>query len=256
MNVREQFERELTQRGFSFTIDPESGRHLLTVDERQLKVSLDNLERELASDVDAERVARFVDTVIASAKPNTNDYAAERLFWSLEPNDHQEKADYCVAVSDSVDRVLVHLSACGSAISWVTPNVLEILGLSELEASDNAFANLSHEVDAATLEAQEVDGVPLGYVITALPFKAALILAPNLRQLVKDKLGWPVMAVVPDRDFLYLWGAQHQEFAGRVGPVVVREYTRSPYAISTEVYRIDDDGLQAVGAFPLPEEPN
>lgn len=255
MSVREQFEWELTERGFSFKIEPESGCYLVSVDESQLKVNLENLERELASGVDADRVARFVNTILASATVTDGDYAADRLFWSLEHNDYQEKADYCEAVSDSVDRVLVHLSACGSMITWVTPDILKTLGLSIEAASAKAFANLSHEVEAASLETQNVDGVPLGYLITALPFKAALILAPNLRQLVEEKLGWPVMAVVPDRDFLYLWGAEHQELTQRVGPVVVREYTRSPYSISTEVYRIDDDGARAIGAYPVPEEP-
>ncbi|MEW4565128.1 hypothetical protein AB1K70_21565 [Bremerella sp. JC770] len=255
MSVREQFERELTKRGLSFSVDPESGGHLVSVNDNQLKVSLDNLERELAAGVDADRVARFVDTVLASAQTAAEDYAAERLFWSLEPNDYEEKADYCAPVSDAVDRVLVHLSACGSMITWVTPSILETLGLSADAAGEQAFANLSREVAAATLEAQGVDGVPLGYVITELPFKAAMILAPNLRELVEDKLGWPVMAVTPDRDFLYLWGAEHQQLAQRVGPVVVREYARSPYAISTEVYQIDDNGPHAVGAYPVPEEP-
>ncbi|WDI44126.1 hypothetical protein [Bremerella sp. P1] len=254
MSVREQFERELTERGYSFEIDPESGCHLVSVGESQLKISLENLERELASGVDADRVARFADMVFASVETTDADYAANRLFWSLEHNDYEEKADYCEAVSDSVDRVLVHLSACGSMITWVTPEILETLGLSAEAAGEQALANLGREVEAATLEAQAVDGTPLGYVITELPFKAALILAPNLRQLVEEKLGWPVMAVVPDRDFLYMWGAQHQELTQRVGPVVVREYTRSPYSISTEVYQISDDGVHAVGAFKVPED--
>lgn len=256
MSVRDQFERELTERGFSFEIDPESGCHLVSVDESQLKISLENLERELADGVDADRVARFVDTILASAQTSEDDYAADRLYWSLEPNDYEEKADYCEPVSDSVDRVLVHLSQCGTMITWVTPDILEGLGLSSEDASRHGFANLAREVEAATLEAQNVDGMPLGFVITELPFKAAMILAPNLRQLVEEKLGWPVLAVVPDRDFLYMWGAQHEELTQRVGPVVVREFTRSPYSISTEVYQIVDDGVRAIGAFPVPEEPS
>lgn len=254
MSVREQFERELTERGVSFEIDPESGRHLVAAGGGQLKISLENLERELVDGVDAERVSRFVDTILASADSTDREYAAERLYWTLEPNDYQEKADYCVAVSDVVDRVLVHLSECGTMITWVTPSILETLGLSEEAAGEQAFANLAREVNEATLEAQSVDDAALGYLVTALPFKAALILAPNLRQLVEEKLGWPAMAVLPDRDFLYMWGAQHQELIQRVGPVVVREYTRSPYSITTEVFRIDDEGIRAIGAFPVPED--
>ena len=58
------------------------------------------------------------------------------------------------------------------------------------------------------------------------------------------------MAVVPDRDFLYLWAARHTEFAGRVGGVVVREFAKASYPISTEIYEISDAGIRAIGTFP------
>ena len=59
--------------------------------------------------------------------------------------------------------------------------------------------------------------------------------------------------VVPDRGFLYLWAAQHDKFANRLGGVVVEEYAKASYPISTEVYSISDQGVRAVGEFPLGE---
>jgi hypothetical protein len=102
----------------------------------------------------------------------------------------------------------------------------------------------------ATVESQDIDGVQLGFISSSLPFKAAFILAPNLREVVSAVLGWPLMAVVPDRDFLYLWPARHADFVQRVGAVVVREYSRASYPISTEVYEITDQRIRAIGAFP------
>jgi len=58
------------------------------------------------------------------------------------------------------------------------------------------------------------------------------------------------LAVVPDRDFLYLWAARHKDFAPRVGRVLVREYSKASYPISTEVYEITNQGIQAIGEFP------
>ncbi len=98
--------------------------------------------------------------------------------------------------------------------------------------------------------AKDIDGVQLGFIGTPLPFKASLILAPNLREVVGAVLGWPLMAVVPDRDFLYIWGARHTEFVQRVGGVVVREYSKASYPISTEVYEITDQKIRAIGEFP------
>jgi hypothetical protein len=86
---------------------------------------------------------------------------------------------------------------------------------------------------------------------TSIPFKSSLILAPNLKEVTGPALGWPLLAVTPDRDFLYLWDSRHTDFAGRVGAVVVREFTESSYPISPEVFEITDDGIKAVGEFPV-----
>ena len=141
----------------------------------------------------------------------------------MEPSDYEERADFRVAMSDRVDRVLVHLSSDDRLVTWVTPAMLSSLGLSESDAGARAFTNLGRAMSKATVESKDIDSVQLGFVGTSLPFKAALILAPNLREVVGTVLGWPLMAVVPDRDFLYLWAARHADFVQRVGSVVVRE---------------------------------
>jgi len=57
-------------------------------------VSLDNLQRDVAGDGDTGRVSRFVDAIVASAGAFDTAMSAERLYWSLEPSDYQERADY------------------------------------------------------------------------------------------------------------------------------------------------------------------
>jgi len=146
--------------------------------------------------------------------------------------------------------VLVHLSSDGGLVTWVTRDILDSLQLSESEAGAKAFANLGRALSEATVELEEVDGVRLGLIGTSLPFKASLILAPNLQEVVGAMLGWPLMAVVPDRDFLYLWEARHTDFVQRVGGVVVREFSQASYPISTEVYEITNEAIRAIGEFP------
>lgn len=74
-----------------------------------------------------------------------------------------------------------------------------------------------------------VRAAPLGFIETSLPFKTALLLAPNFKQIISPALGWPLYAIAPDRDFLYLWAASRSDFIQRVGGVVVREFTTAPY---------------------------
>ncbi|HEY1123712.1 MAG TPA: hypothetical protein VGE67_18995 [Haloferula sp.] len=250
MNVRALFEEELTRRGVRFSTDPESDGYVIEEDGSRSLVHLDNLERSVASDGDPGRVSRFIDTIVGSLGAFDEPISAEQLYWCLEPNDYEEPAEIRFPISDYVDRVLVHLSPDGSQITWVSGKMLETLGLDESLAGKRAFENLTRALEEATVESSEIDGVHLGFLSTPLPFKTALLLAPNLREVVSAKLGWPLLAVIPDRDFIYLWDAQHSDFVGRVGRVVVREYKQAPYPISTEVYRVSDEGIRAIGAFP------
>jgi hypothetical protein len=250
MSIPSQFEAELRRRGLSFSIDAESGRHALEIGRERMLVSLDNLQRDVLSDGDLGRVARFVDAIVASAGEFEATVSADQLCWCLEPSDYELRANYRFAMSDCVDRVLVVLSSDGRLISWVTPSILDSLGLSEEAAGARAFSNLGRALREASVESETIDGVKLGFVASSLSFKASLILAPNVREVVGAVLGWPLMAVAPDRDFLYLWAARHTDFVQRVGGVVVREYTQASYPISTEVYEISDKGILAIGAFP------
>jgi hypothetical protein len=248
-NLRTVFEAELRKRGLSFSIDEPSGRHAANVAGGQMLITLDNLQRDYEKDHDPSRVSRFVDAILASATAS-EDISADQLYWCLERNDYEERADYRATVSDKVDRVLVHVSADGGLIRWVDLDLLGCIGISEADAGERAFSNLGRAMIEASLESQEIDGVHLGYLATTLPFKSSLILAPNLKEVIADRLGWPLLAVTPDRDFLYLWAARHTDFIHRVGRVVVNEYERASYPISTEVYELGDAGIRAIGAFP------
>jgi uncharacterized protein YtpQ (UPF0354 family) len=250
MNVRVLFEDELEKRSLPFSIEEDSGRHAIEVGGERMLIGLDNLQRDIAMDGDTGRVSRFVDSIIASPSIRDNMLSADNLYWCLEPNDYKEKADFRVSVSDQVDRVLVHLSPDGRLITWVTATMLDELGISEVAAGTKAYDNLDRALCEATVEHDEIDGVRLGFIGTSVPFKASLILAPSLRETVGAILGWPLLAVVPDRDFLYLWAAQYTDFIQRVGDVVVREYSRASYPISTEVYEITDQEIRAIGEFP------
>ena len=150
-----------------------------------------------------------------------------------------------------MDRVLVHLSPELRAITWVSPEILSKVDLSEDEPGERAYDNLSKALVESTIEYSDIDGVRLGMVNTVFPFKTSLILAPNLREWAGPQLGWPLMAVIPARDFLYLWDSRHSDFAGRVGEVVVHEFRESPYPISPEVFEISDSGIEAIGEFPV-----
>jgi hypothetical protein len=83
---------------------------------------------------------------------------------------------------------------------------------------------------------------------TELPSKASLLLAPALRERIEDVIGWPVLAVAPDHDFVYLWNASRRDLITGMGAVVTREHARAPHPLSTEIFQIGDS-VQAIGAY-------
>ncbi|MEW4451613.1 hypothetical protein AB1L30_02905 [Bremerella sp. JC817] len=250
LEVRAEFEKELTARGLTFEFDAETDRYRVQIEDFEMMVNLDNVARDVEANGDLKRVSRFVDAIVETAHHPDDALVAENLYWSLEPNDYDPPADIRVPLSGTTDRVLVHISPGGRTIRWVTPEMLAKIELSPDEAGAIAFANLDRALAAATFESQTVDEAKLGYFVTDFPCKAALLLAPTLRDIVEPTMGWPVLAVAPDRDFVYVWGAEFQALTGRVGPVVVREFSNASYPISTEVWSIDDDNMQAIGEFP------
>src|SRR5687768_15611692 len=110
MNIEELFEAELRRRGIAFGIESGSGRYAIESDGGKFLVSLDNLARDIARDGDERHLSRFLNTIEDATRVRDEFYTVENLYWALEPNNYEEKADFRESVSDRVDRVLVHLS--------------------------------------------------------------------------------------------------------------------------------------------------
>lgn len=248
------FGEELTRRGIAFTRDAETGLHVFQHEGLELRVCLDNLAIQYETDQDPARIARFIDIALGTREPKTWESARPGLLFCLELTDYEERPPLRTSISEQADTVLVHYDDVSGHITWVTELMLASWGVSREEAETAATENLWAALFQAKLVVQDIDGVALGYLETHLPFKTALLLAPNLKDVVSAALGWPLWAIAPDRDFLYMWDARHQEFAERVGAVTVREYTTAPYPLSTEIFQIDDEGLTAIGAFEVPAE--
>ncbi len=244
------FESELTRRGLSFRRDQDSPRYILKSRGIELFISLDNVVRAYQRDVDHSAIARFVDSVLANGAAHPSwAQAQSSILLSLEPADHVEPSELRRPVSQLVDRVPVLFDEPAGKITWISEAMLENWKITRADMEAAAATNLAALLAQTPVEHKEIDGVRLGLLASPLPFKAALMLAPNLRQVVEPVLGWPLYAVAPARDFIYLWAAEHADFAGRVGRVVVDEFNKSPYPISTEVFEISDGGIKAIGAF-------
>ena len=93
-------------------------------------------------------------------------------------------------------------------------------------------------------------GARLGILQLDSVFKAALLRAPSLREVVEPDLGWPVCAVAPCRDFLYLFREEDlQGLVPLLAAIVTQEYETSGYPLTPEVLRVSDEGVLALGSY-------
>ena len=245
------FEWELERRRIPFTSDPKTGRYSVHAGTTPLLVSLDTISREYTIHRDPDCVVQFVDAILKGAAGAIADWKQirESILFALEPNDYIESCDLRLPVSRRVDRVPVLIDQRRGTWQWIMRDMLEGWGVSIDDVTKAAFANMASALASSTVEHKEIEGVTLGFFGTELPMKSPLLLAPNLKEIVSPIIGWPLHAVVPDQDFLYVWPAEHEQFCERVGAIAVREYSAAPHPVTTELFKVDDDGIRAVGAF-------
>jgi hypothetical protein len=243
------FEQELRRRGLSFRIDSESCRYIVPWDGLNLYITLDNLERTLADSDDESCVAEFADVVFKPREVLSWQTASAKVFELLEPNDHLEAPPFRSPISRRLDRVLALWEGGGTA-RWVSPGMLEEWGVDVEAVRSAACRNLATTLADAEICWKDYHGARLGYFGTMLPCKAALMMAANLKQIAAPTLGWPLLAVIPAQDFLLLWDASRQDLIPQLEAVVVDQFTRSAYPLTTEVFEISHEGISAIGDFP------
>lgn len=253
-SAREIFEAELAYRGIEFRRQEEDGVYEFDVkDGAVVRVSLDNIERDYRRDGDADAVVYFVDQILGAifeTPPPPWEQARFQVYFSAQPADYDFGDTLMEAVTDTVRKVLVVTDPDKGLISWITPEIIRDWGVSENEVRDAALSNLARLLHGVQLEIDDIDGMKLGMIPVDTTFKASLVFAPNFKDFVSPALGWPVLAVIPCRDFIYILSESDSDLFDRIGRIVQKEYRDSGYSITTEVLRISDDGIESIGAFP------
>lgn len=67
-----------------------------------------------------------------------------------------------------------------------------------------------------------------------------------MRTKLQDSFGFPFYAVLPVRDFCYIFSQKDFAFfSTRLGSTVVKEYKESGYPITPEILKFSDKGVEA-----------
>src|SRR5262249_43907386 len=245
---------EVARRNIEVKLDDE-GNYTLDACGLSIKVSLENVSRDFERDRDPDRIVTFVDSITNLLVLPDWQEARKRIRWQLEPSDHKFGDTLREAVSDQVSMVLVYADPSDTQIRWLTAVDAEKWNKRRADLMAAAQENMDRILRQTKIEMARIEEHQIGMLSNELvAFKAALLICPNFKEVVEPVLGWPLFAVMPRRDFVYLLNPKDQPLLGRMKQVVMREHQKS-YPISTEVFEITDQGIHAIGDYqPLPEQ--
>src|SRR5262249_17454149 len=182
--------------------------------------------------------------------------ARPRIRWQAEAASHDFGDTFHDKVSDMVALALVYVDPAETQIMWLSPALAEHWGKTHEELWAAAVENMKQILGRTTVSLQPREDPRLGVLSTDLPhFKAALLFCPGLKDLVAPVVGWPLYAVMPCRDFVYVIDQNNRDLLGRMGHTVVEEYDKGSYPLSIEVFEITDQGIRAFADFQRAKSP-
>ncbi len=145
-------------------------------------------------------------------------------------------------VTDALARVLVH--AAGDTLTPISREQLKEWHCTLPKALRVAGENMSKLLADAEIDLSE------GVAKVEGSGAASLILAPNFGlKLSKQLGGWPILAMVPTADAVWVVPERDKDAAQRAGSAAVRAHKSGKRKLVLEVVRISDKGYRTAGTI-------
>lgn len=248
--VFNKFKTQLESKGLTIDSIDKDGFILINVAESELKVSLDNVRRNYERDSDDRHIIDLVN-VIASHSLEKEDWEIikDKIYVQFFPNDFEFENLVSEKVTDEFSKVF--MVNTNNNFAFISHDDLVDWNLDLEELKNQVNLNLDTLLDKVQIEVEDVDNHKLGMIdIEEVWLKSACLFSSKIKDLVKNNIGFPFYAVIPVRDFCYIFGEQDFEyFSERLGPVVVEEYEKSGYPITTEILKFSESGVKAMGKY-------
>jgi len=251
--VFQRFKIAIEAKGMTIDKVDDSGLLYISQGNWALEVSLDNVRRNYARDQDESHIFALVETILnyANGMPAIWEDAKDHIYVSLFPSDHDFNSFIHVPVTDTFDKVFTHYD--GTKHTWIAVEDAMKWGIEQDQLLKQADKNADRLSNAAAITIEDIDGHRLGFIDHELAtLKAALLFSPAMQHRLNTELGLPFYAVIPVRDFCYVFPEEDLEFfSSRLGSTVVEEYKNSGYPITTEILRFSSQGVDAIGQYAV-----
>lgn len=249
--VGELFESSLKKTGLSIKDKTDDGLYIVNVNGLDLSISLENIRRDFKRDKDPEAVRRFIENILRTNQmiPDLEE-VRKAIRFSAESSDYNLAGFFAESVTKFVSKVIVFTQEEESLINWVNDSHLEHWGISETLLYEIAGSNMNKLLDNTEIQVSSVKDMSLAMFSTEYTaFKSSLIFSSGLKDKLSPLIGWPILTVIPARDFIFAFSEKDSDLISLLGETVVREYSESSYPLTKEVIRISDEGITALGSF-------
>ncbi|QXP59627.1 hypothetical protein [Olleya sp. HaHaR_3_96] len=251
--VFDQFKVQIENKGMTIESIDTAELILIKKGDLTLEVSLDNVRKNYARDKDKTHISDLVGILADYSIEIPEDWnlAKNDIYISLHPNDFDCKEFINFKITNEIDKVYIHTG--NDKFSLISKNDLSKWNITELDLENQAKKNADKLLSESVIEFDILENRKLGMLESKYPnLKSALLLAPSMAEKVKTDFSFPFFAVIPVRDFCYIFSENDfQFFASKIGKVVVDEYKKSGYQVTTEILKFTEKGIEAVGKYPV-----
>ena len=251
--VFEEFKSQIESKGMKIDSIDETGLIHISQGDLVLKISLDNVRRNYERDKDETHISDLVQTIVSYSIEVPKNWADAKndIYISLFPNDYDFQDILHKQVTEEFSQIYIHRG--NGKLSWITKDDISEWSVTENELEMQANNNADKLLAQTPISIDTIENRKLGLIEAENPnLKGALLFAPTMREKIMADFGFPFYAVIPVRDFCYIFSEQDFDFfSARIGNVVVEEYKQSGYPVTTEILKFTNEGVKAVGKYPI-----
>lgn len=252
-----EFETEIKKQGLKIDSVDETGRVHISQGELTLKIGLDNLRKEYNRAKDKSIILVFVKTLVQTMASYSIGIPTEwiavknDIFISLFPNQNEFKDFVHYKVTDAISKVYVYNGQ--ATLNYVTSDNLKKWGITHKELDEQASINADSRLAKSIIVIDSIKGHRLGSIETEDPaLTGALLFAPAMKEKIRKDFGFPFYAVLPVRDLCYIFPEKDIHFfSDWIGGVVVDEFKKSGYPVTTEILKFTDTGVETEAQYSV-----
>ena len=250
--VFDKFKSEIEKYRLKIDSVDNTGLIYISKDSNTLKISLDNVRRNFERDSDETHITDLVSTILSYSEALLDWLIAKNdIYISLFPNDYDFPDSLHKMITKEFSKVYVYSG--NDKLTWITPTDLQKWKITENELDKQASLNTQLMLNKTKLSFDTIENRKIGFLEAEHEaLKSALLFAPNIKEKMLKDFGFPFYAVIPVRDFCYIFSEKDFDFFSKqLGTTVVKEYKESGYPITTEILKFSDKGVDAVGKYPI-----